>query len=141
MQNFFNTEGSKTFNTLLADPIGAEKGAIALAPGNGDLAEGTLVVKNATSGLYEPATALNLVAGSQAAILDAPASTGAEAEGIAVNAPVWVKGIFLKGKVKLVSGSLTAAMVGVLNGQGIRLKAYVPLTGAATEVENEVAAG
>ena len=141
MQNLFSTVGSKTFDALLADPLGAEKGSIALAPGKGALTVGTVVVKNTTSGLYEPATAVNLVAGSMAAILDAPASTGAVAEGVAINAPVWVKGTFLKGKVKLASGSLTAAMIGVLNSQGIRLKGYVPNTAAITEIENEVAGG
>jgi hypothetical protein len=138
MGNLYGNIGTSTPTSLLADPIGAIRKTIAVTLGHGDLTRGTVMVRNATSGLYEPATADTLIAGSIAVVLADDVATGTATAGTAQAATAWFRGRFLRGKVKLAAGVLPAAKYGVLNGMGIMLEEFIPGAGAETTFNNVI---
>ena len=75
MSELYSTIGTRTYANLLADPQGADVIAIPCKPGNGEVAAGTVMYREA-SGLYSPAAAANVVATNQLVVLknNAPAA-------------------------------------------------------------------
>ena len=138
MGNLFATEGTKTVDMLLADPKGVVFKNVAIVPGGGLLTKGVVLVRNAATGLYAPATAQTLIAGSICCVLGDDVNTGLVGYGTSFTARAYFRGHFLRGKVKLSTGELPAAALGVLNGMGIMLEDYVPATGAETVIDNEI---
>lgn len=105
---------------------------VALAPGNGTIARGTIIQKG-DSGLYAPAKT-GAMAGGECAVLMHDEETGAEASGIAGSAAAYRTGRFIAGKLKLAEGALTAADLLELRRQGIIAH------GAEGELNNSVTA-
>lgn len=140
MGNLFGTEGTKTMDMFLANPVGAVIKGVAIKPGNGELTKGVVLVRDASTGLYEPATAATLIAGSICCVLAEDVNTGTGVTGPTYQKSAYFRGHFLRGKVKLANGPLPAAALGVLNGMGIMLEDYVPATGAETVLKNATVA-
>ncbi len=140
MGNLYGTIATSTPQSLLADPVGAVRKAVAVTLGSGKLTRGIVMVRNA-DGLYEPATAATLIAGSIAAVLADDVETGLVTEGTAPAATAWFRGRFIRGAVKLASGALPAAKHGVLNGMGIMLEEFVPAAGAESTFNNVIDEG
>lgn len=137
MGNLYGTIGSTTPTSLLADPVGAIRKTVALTLGNGALTRGTMLVRS-TGGLYAPATADTLIAGSIACVLADDIDTGTATAGTAPAVTAWFRGRFLRGKVKLATGALPEAKYGVLNGMGIMLEEFIPYAGAESTFDNVI---
>ena len=123
MSSLYETIGTRTYTNLLADPQGADVIAIPCKPGNGTVAAGTVMYREA-SGLYSPAAAANITAANQLVVLKAAVDTGsAPGSGetaTAEDAAAFRAGCFVDGTVKLAAGAaLTAEHKAVLRGQNI----------------------
>lgn len=125
--------GTSADYSLLAGTGTESEIGVALAPGNGALERGTIIKKGA-NGLYAPATTGGM-AGGECAVLMNDEYTGAEKNGIAPSAAAYKTGRFLSGKVKLATGSLSAADVLELRRQGITID------GMSGTLNNEVVPG
>lgn len=123
MSELYSTIGTRIYTNLLADPQGADVIAIPCKPGNGDVAAGTVMYREA-SGLYSPAAAAQVTAANQLVVLKEDVATGAAPEAgttaTAEDAAAYRAGCFIDGVVKLAAGAaLTAAHKAVLRGQNI----------------------
>lgn len=118
MATLYRTIGSKTEKNLLARPD-AEKIAVPLLPGNGELEAGTLLYRTA-EGFWAPAASGQINNSYQLAVLKATVDTGDEAGVVAEDGIAYRAGCFIDGAVILAGGgSLSAAHKVVLRGQGI----------------------
>ena len=123
MSELYSTIGTRIYTNLLADPQGADVIAIPCKPGNGDVAAGTVMYREA-SGLYSPAAAAQVTAANQLVVLKEDVATGAAPEAgttaTAEDAAAYRAGCFIDGVVKPAAGAaLTAAHKAVLRGQNI----------------------
>ena len=80
---------------------------VAVKPGSGLLARGTIIQMGA-DGLYVPAETGKMADGA-CAVLESDTQTGSEVKGVAPSALAYSHGFFLKGKLSLKTGKLTAA--------------------------------
>ena len=101
---------------------------VAVKPGSGLLARGTIIQMGA-DGLYVPAETGKMADGACAV------QTGSEVKGVAPSALAYSHGFFLKGKLSLKTGKLTAADLLELRRQGITTD------NMDGELNNEVAGG
>ena len=106
---------------------------VAVKPGSGLLARGT-VIQMGADGLFVPAETGKMANGS-CAVLESDTQTGDEAKGIAPSALAYASGYFLKSRLALKTGKLTAADLLELRRQGITTD---NMDGA---LNNEVAGG
>ena len=90
---------------------------VAVKPGSGLLARGTIIQMGA-DGLYVPAETGKMADGA-CAVLESDTQTGSEVKGVAPSALAYSHGFFLKGKLSLKTGKLTAADLLELRRQGI----------------------
>lgn len=123
MSGLYDVIGTRNYTNLLADPQGADVIGIPCKPGNGNVATGTVMYREAT-GLYSPAASAQIVATNQLVVLKEDVSTGdAPAAGetaTAEDAAAYRAGCFIDGAVKLAEGAaLTDAHKAVLRGQNI----------------------
>lgn len=123
MSELYSTIGTRTYANLLADPQGADVIAIPCKPGNGEVAAGTVMYREA-SGLYSPAAAANVVTTNQLVVLKEDVATGDAPEAgetaTAEDAAAYRAGCFIDGAVKLAGGTaLTDAQKVILRGQNI----------------------
>lgn len=118
MSNLFGNIGKFDYDYLLADPNGADKIAIPCKPGNGVIARGTVMFREA-NGMYSPAAASDAVATNSLVVLDEAVDTSADAS-IAEDAAAYRAGRMIDGRVKLKDGAeLTDSVKLVLRQQGI----------------------
>ncbi|MBQ8708511.1 MAG: hypothetical protein IJ523_10530 [Succinivibrionaceae bacterium] len=122
MSSLYETIGTKNYKNLLAEPNG-DPIAIPCKPGNGSLAIGTLMYREA-SGMYSPAAAAQAIDANMLVVLGEDVDTGsAPASGetaVAEDALAYRAGTFIEGTVKLAAGAaLTAAIKVVLRKQNI----------------------
>lgn len=113
----YSVIGTKAYKNLLADPRDADPISVNVKPGQGTLAIGQLLYRNA-NGLYEKATTSQLSTSYDLVVLaeDLAANTG----DVADVALVLRKGHFIDGKVFYTAGTaLTAAYKLVLRQLGI----------------------
>lgn len=121
---------------LLADPQGADLIAIPCTPGKGTVNRGTVMYRDAASGMWSPASAAEAVDTNELAVLDETVDTSASAT-IAEDARAYRAGRLIRGKVTLSeSAEVTAAIALVLRKQGIVLD---PME--STETFNNVVGG
>ena len=106
---------------------------VAVKPGSGLLARGTIIQMGA-DGLYVPAETGKMADGA-CAVLESDTQTGSEVKGVAPSALAYSHGFFLKGKLSLKTGKLTAADLLELRRQGITTD------NMDGELNNEVAGG
>lgn len=116
----YETYGKNDPVNLLADPTGADKIAIPCKPGNGTIAQGTVMYRGA-DGMYLPAAAAEAVDTNFLVVLDETVDTDADAT-IAEDAAAYRGGKLIASKVTLKDGAaLTDAVVLALRKQGIVL--------------------
>lgn len=97
--------------------VGTERTVgIAVKPGSGTLERGTLVMLGA-DGLYAPAETGKFT--GALAVLDETTETGDSTTGTAPSVRAYSAGRFLKAKLKLTAGALTAADLVEMRRQGI----------------------
>lgn len=132
-KSMYGTIGQSRDFSLLAGTGTERVIGVSVKPGSGLLERGTLVQKGA-DGLYAPAKTGSLASGA-CAVLENDTDTGSEASGIAPSAAAYASGLFLSAKLKLKTGSLTAADLLELRRQGILTD---NMDGS---VNNEVSAG
>ena len=138
MSNLYETIGTSTPETLLADPINARPIAIPMEPGNGVVKRGTVVYRK-SSGLWAAAGTSQISTSYALAVMNEEVDTGTTvgADSVAENAAAYQTGRFVSGKVKYDnSGTLTdvtAAHKVVLGLQGIFFDQSVD---SATEFDN-----
>ena len=114
--------GEKGYESLLYDPKGANKVALPLEPGNGEIERGQIVYRK-SSGMWAPASTSELTTNYSLAVLDENVNTNANL-GVAEDADAYLAGNFIRGKVTVTSnGTITAAHELVLRMQGIYLNA------------------
>lgn len=106
---------------------------VAVKPGSGLLARGTIIQMGA-DGLYVPAETGKMADGA-CAVLESDTQTGSEVKDVAPSALAYSHGFFLKGKLSLKTGKLTAADLLELRRQGITTD------NMDGELNNEVAGG
>lgn len=122
--------GTSADYSLLAGTGTESEIGVALAPGNGVVARGT-IIKKGENGLYAPATTGTL-SGGECAVIISDTDTGAEGTGVAPSAAAYKTGRFITGKAKLASGQLSATDVLELRRQGITFD------GMSGTLDNEV---
>lgn len=108
---------------------------VALTPGSGILARGTILAKQAT-GLFAP-LATGSAASAMCAVLIDTTDTGTETAGIAQSASAYDKGRFQGDKIFLASGELTDADKLALRTQGIDIAEIGTLNNEVTAGEND----
>lgn len=123
MSELYGVIGTMNYKNLLADPQGTDVISIPCKPGNGALAMGTLMYREA-SGLWSPAAAGSVTAANQLAVLKEDVETGAAPgsgeTATAEDAAAYRAGCFIDGSVTLAAGAaLTDANKAVLRGQNI----------------------
>lgn len=133
MTDLYNTIGTRSYDNLLADPQGADVITIPCKPGNGAVARGTVMYREAT-GLWSPAASAQVVSTNQFAVLNEDVDTGAApasgVKAVAADAAAYRAGRFIAGKVKLAaSAALTEAHKVILRTQGI---VFDPMESTAT---------
>ena len=110
---------------LLADPLGADLVAVALAGGSGEVKRGTVLVRKAN--VWAPAAAEEAAGTAMLAVLDEDAVAGEAA----VTVRAWRGGRLVKGQVALKDGAaLTEEAELALRQQGIVLD---PMIGEAQD--------
>lgn len=110
---------------LQADPQGADIIAIPCTPGNGTINRGTIMYRDAATGLWAPATVAEAVDTNELAVLDETVNTDASAT-IAEDARAYRAGRLVRSKVTLAANAeVTAAVQLVLRKQGIMLDPMV----------------
>lgn len=122
MSSLYEVIGTSTPKKLLAD-VNADPIAIPCKPGNGAIARGTLMYREA-SGMWSPAAAANAVDANMLAVINEDVDTGAApASGVvavAQDAAAYRAGTFINGTVTLAAGAApTDAIKVVLRKQGI----------------------
>lgn len=129
MENLFETVGTMKVSQLLADASGAVREAIVLAPGNGNVTRGTVLIQDA-DGFYAPAASADIAPTALMAIADGDVETGTVATGVGLTLAAYKKGTFLARHVKLkADAALTAANKAVLSNVGLMLKESISESG------------
>lgn len=132
MAKLFNTIGTSTSRSLLADPEGSDIIVISCVPGNGTVEMGTIMVRQ-DNGMYAPAAAADIIANKNLVVLDEDVDTNEDAN-VGQNANAYRSGRLLASRVKISGGeALTAAHKLVLRAQGIMLN---QMAGEAEEFNN-----
>lgn len=117
MSNLYGVIGESKPRYLLARP-GGEMISIPCKPNEGEIAAGTLVYRGA-DGMYAAADVEKAVTTEYLAVLGETVDTSANVE-IAEDAPAYISGCFIDGKVTLKGGSpLTDEVKVVLRKQNI----------------------
>lgn len=130
VKEMYSVLGQAADISLLAGTGTEKEIGIALKPGNGVILRGTLVQKGA-DGLYVPAKSGEMANG-ECAVLIHDENTGEEASGVAGSASAYKSGRFIRGKLGLATGALTAADLLELRRQGITVD------GEEATINNEV---
>lgn len=139
-ENLFEKVGQFDYKELLAEAEGTLQ-AVVLKPGGGDIARGTVLVRD-EEGFYAPAAAAAIAPTAMMAVLSQDASTGDAASGEGIPATAYTKGVFLRGKLKLASDEeMTLAALAVLNNVGIETRQSIASTGEMELFENTVSPG
>lgn len=121
MSKLYEVIGQSEARQLLADPQGADRIAVPLTPGKGNLPAGTVLFRE-TNGMYSPAASADCVTTNFLAVLAEDMDTGETVEpgAVAEDAVAYRAGIFANGKVFLASkAALSEANKVVLRKQGI----------------------
>ena len=132
-QEMYGNLGQSRDFSLLAGTGTERTVGVAVKPGSGLLARGTIIQMGA-DGLYVPAETGKMADGA-CAVLESDTQTGSEIKGVAPSALAYSHGFFLKGKLSLKTGKLTAADLLELRRQGITTD------NMDGELNNEVAGG
>ena len=131
----YNKLGALDPSYLLASGTG-KRIAISLEPGNGQVKRGTLMYRKASSVLYAPAAAANVIATNYVVVLGEDVDTD-ESATVAASAMAYSAGEFLTGYVKHGDDSaISAAEEVVLRAMGITFKPLDNPTSAAQEADN-----
>lgn len=131
--SLYKNIGTKTYNALLADPIGADPIAIPCVPGNGTVAAGTVMYAT-ENGMYAPAAVENAVDTNSLVVLAEDVDTDAD-ESVAATATAYRAAHLVDGSVSLSAGEpLTDAIKLTLRKQNLVLS---PIVGGST-FENAV---
>lgn len=121
MGELYKKHGTSADTSLLADVENASRIGIAVYPGEGELDRGAILAKDAVSGMYKAAVS-GALSGKILAVLDEAVDAGASATGVGVSARAYERGIFIKEKVSLATGTLASADIVPLVQQGIFLR-------------------
>lgn len=123
--SLYEVIGTKQPDYLLADPVGGDKIAISVKPGNGVIKRGTVMYRE-ESGMWSPAAAENAIDTNHLCVIDETVDSNANAT-VAEDAAAYRAGKLIRGKVVLkADGEVTDAIALVLRKQGIVLDYMVP---------------
>ena len=129
MSKLFEQIGQNDPNYLLAGAVGMDVIGVPMKPGSGIVKRGTIVYRDASTGLWAPAAAANAVITNQLAVLDETVDATGVVDGsktIAADARAYRAGHFVRGRVTLASdAAVTAAVETVMRAQGIVLDQMV----------------
>lgn len=133
--SLYETIGERAYTTLLADPEGAERIAVAMKPEMGTLLPGTVICRG-DDGEWVAAGTGDMTGSKSLAVLDEHADTGTlDLAGPTKVARAFRSGKFVRSAVNVGGDALTAAQELVLRQQGIVM---VPLNGdVMPEADNE----
>jgi len=135
MSEMYKVVGTSTPTALLEDPQGAEAIAVPMKPGQGTVAAGTVIYRDA-DGFWNGAAAANIVGTNMLAVLAEDVDTDVS-ETVAEDAAAYRSARLIDGKVKDKTGTaVTAAHKVILRQQNLVLK---PDTSAAV-FDNTVSA-
>lgn len=119
----FKEIGRNDPSYLIASPVGMDIISVSMKPGNGTVKRGTVIYRDAATGMWAPAAAAQVVATNQLAVIDETVdATGVHSGSttIAESARAYRAGHFVTGKVTLKNdATLTAAAEVALRAQGI----------------------
>lgn len=119
MSELFNQIGARNYKNLLADPSCADKIAVPVMPGSGEIPRGTVLYR-LSNGFWAPAASGNVTTNAQLCVTDEDISAGDEVQGVAEICGAYRAGRFINGAVKLASDAdLSEANKVVLRLQGI----------------------
>ncbi len=119
--DLYGVIGTSSYANLLEDPRGAEKIAVNILPGIGEVKAGTLLYR-LSSGYYTKATTDQLTTSYDVVVLGEDVDAGESPDVNVEDAMAYRAGRFIKGAVKLASGTITAAHYVALRNLGILVK-------------------
>lgn len=127
MSDLYEVIGARSYANLLYDPEGADVIAIPLLPGKGIVPAGTIVKRDGSTGLWEPAGTSDISTSNQLAIMKEDADTGEPSSTLAIDSAAYRAGCFVDGVAKYDNSGawadITAAHKVVLRLQNIVFKA------------------
>lgn len=127
MSDLYGVIGQKDYSNLLYDPAGADVISIPMLPGKGKVPAGMIVVRDGSTGLWEPAGTSDIATNKMLAIMKEEADTGAPSSSLAIDGAAYRAGCFVDGVATYDdSGTpteITAAHKVVLRLQNIVFKA------------------
>lgn len=124
MNDLYGVIGTNVPDFLLQDPQGAEKIAIPLEPGNGNIKRGTVMYRK-SNGFYAPAASAQISTSYNLVVIDEDAATGDTVSTYAYAAAAYRAGRFVEGRVKLTADAdISEAEKIVLRMQGIVFDVY-----------------
>lgn len=134
MSNLYGKIGDNVPTYLLAAKEGADRIAVAIEPGNGEVDRGTVIFRK-NGAIWAPAASTDIVDNKELAVLDEDVDTD-ESETVAVAAGAFRGGHFLAGKLHDKTGTaVTVAMGLVLRKQNIVIDPFLD-----TEAEEQTIA-
>lgn len=125
--DLYGVVGRSEYKNLLSDPQGADVIGVALLPGQGAIAAGTVLKQDSSTLLWAAAASADIATTNMLAVLKEDVDTGAPDSTIAIDAAAYRAGRFVDGTVKYNNSGtltdLTHAHKVVLRKQGIIFKA------------------
>ena len=126
MENLFQTYEPIEPSYLLADNEYTDQIAVSVEPGHGVIPAGAVLYRKASSDLYAPAAAANIIAANDLVVLAANCDTTTSTTR-AMPAKVYTNAHFIEGYVLVFDGSseygpVTQTQAAILRGQNIELR-------------------